>query len=101
MEMGEALQLAKVADRFQILEVVSAVEEALLRQLSVENCGDLLMWCGGSGMLRLEAEALTMAAKRFDEFAMTVGFTRMTEALQNLVDDNRLFARNEEAVWEA
>ena len=102
IEMGEALELARVADRFQILEVVSAVEEALLRHLSVENCGDLLMWSGGSGMLRLEAEALTMAAKRFDEFAMTVGFTRMTvEALQNLLDENRLFARNEEAVLEA
>ncbi len=53
-------------------------------------------------MIRLEAEALKMAAKQFNEVAMTAGFMRMTaEALQNLIDDDRLIARSEEAVWEA
>ncbi len=40
------------------MEVVSAVEDALLRQLNVEICCDMLIWSGGSGMLQLEVAAL-------------------------------------------
>jgi hypothetical protein len=43
-----------------------------------------------------------MAAWRFEEFARTAGFTRLAEeALRILLDDDRLEARSEEAVWEA
>ncbi len=34
-------------------------------------------WCGAK--LRLEADALTMAACRFEEFVRTAGFTRLGE----------------------
>ncbi len=50
-------------------------------------------------MQQLEAEALGMAAERFEEFARTGGFARMGgDALMMVVDDDRLAVRNEEAV---
>jgi hypothetical protein len=102
MRFCELQQLASVADRFQITEVVSLLEESVMGQLSVEACGELLMWSGGCGMRRLEASALKMAACRFEEFARTVGFMRLgEEALKSVLDDDRLAVRNEEAVWEA
>ena len=102
MELHEVQQLASVADRFQITEVTSALEEGVMRQLRLEGCGEVLGWSGGCGMWRLKAAALKMAAERFEEFARTAGFMRMGgEALGSVLDDDRLAARNEEAVWEA
>ncbi len=47
-------------------------------------------------------QALKMAAELFEEFARTAGFMRIGgEALGSMLDDDRLAARNEEAVWEA
>ena len=102
MDVGEVRQLAIVADQFRMTEVVSLLEEALIGQLSVDMCGEVLVWSGRCGMPQLEAKALTMAAERFDEFSKTPGFMLMEEqALERVVDDDRLAARNEEAVWEA
>jgi hypothetical protein len=102
ISLHEGHQLASVADRFQITEVLSAVEDALMEQLSLDMCGEVVMWSGGCGMRRLEAQALKLAADRFEEFATTAGFMQMEwEALASVVDDDRLIARNEEAVWEA
>ena len=63
LELYEVQQLASVADRFQITEVTSLLEKAVIGKLSVEACGDVLIWSGGCGMLRLEAAALKMAAE--------------------------------------
>jgi hypothetical protein len=52
-------------------------------------------------MRRLAAYALNMAAGRFEKFARTTGFMRRGEALSILMDDDRLVARSEAAVWEA
>jgi hypothetical protein len=102
MELYEVQQLATVADLFQITEVTSLLEEAVMGQLSVDACGEVLMWSGGCGMLRLEAAALRMAACRFEEFSRTGGFMLLgEEALSILLDDDRLVVRSEEAVWEA
>ena len=102
MELHEVQELASVADRFQITEVISALEEAVIGQLSLEACGEVLTWSGGCGMRRLEAEALKMAAERFEEFARTAGFMQIgSDALGSMLDDDRLVARNEEALWGA
>ncbi len=91
MELCEVQQLASVADRFQIKEVEFFLEESMLSQLSVEHCWELLTWSGGRGMLRLEADALKMAACRFEEFARMAEFMRLgEEALSILMDDDRL-----------
>jgi hypothetical protein len=100
--LAELPLLAIVADRFQMTEVTSVLEEAVMGKLSLDMIGDVLAWSGRCGMRQLEAGALEMAATRFEEFAMTEGFARMgEEALTIVVDDDRLVARNEEAVWEA
>jgi hypothetical protein len=100
--LAELPLLATVADQFQMTEVTSVLEEAVMGKLSLDMIGDVLMWSGRCGMQQLEAEALEMAATRFEEFTMTEGFARMgEEALTIVVDDDRLVARNEEAVWEA
>ncbi len=77
MELYEVQQLASVADQFQITEVVSALEEATICQLSLGACGEALSWSRGCGMRRLEAEALKMAVELFEEFARTEGFMQM------------------------
>ncbi len=43
----EVQQLASMADLFQMTEVVSALVEAELGQLSLEACGEVLTWSGG------------------------------------------------------
>jgi hypothetical protein len=47
---------------------VSNLEEAVMWQLSVEAFGEVLMWSGGCGMRRLEADSKRMAAWRFKAF---------------------------------
>ncbi len=102
MQLCEVQQLASVADRFQITEIVSSLEEAVMGQLNLDSCGEVLMWSGGCGMRRLEADAQKIAACRFEEFARTAGFMQLgEEALSILLDDDLLVARSEEAVWEA
>ena len=77
--LGELPLLASVADRFQMTEVTSVLEEAVMEELSLDMIGDVLVWSGRCGMQQLEAEALEMAATRFEEFAKTEGFARMEE----------------------
>jgi hypothetical protein len=85
-----------------MMEVVSVVEEAIMGQLSMDICGELMKWSGSCGLRRLEADALRMAGQRFEGFVTTAGFMRIGEdVLGSLVGDDRLVARNEEAVWEA
>ncbi len=61
--LGEVPLLASVADRFQMSEVTLMLEEALMGQLSVEMCGDVLMWSGFCGMQQLQAEAIRGVCK--------------------------------------
>jgi hypothetical protein len=51
MVLRKVQQLVSVASQFQITEVVSSLEEAAKGQLSVEACGEVLMWSGGCGTL--------------------------------------------------
>jgi hypothetical protein len=102
MELCEVQQLAIMADRFQITEVTYLLEEAVMGQLCLDACGKVLMWSRGCRMLRLEAAALKLVACRFEEFARTAGFMLLEEEeMSILLDDDRLVARSEEAVWEA
>ena len=52
-----------------------------MEQLSVDMCGDVLMWSKRCGMQQLEAEALEMAATRFEEFSRTAEFLRIISEL--------------------
>jgi hypothetical protein len=102
LQMVEVQEIASVADRFQMLDVVGALEESMMGQLTVELCCEVLISGGGAGMGRLEAAARRLAADRFEELTRTAGFAEMEEeTLGDLLDDDKLAARSEEAVWEA
>ena len=102
LELGEAEEVAKVADQYELTVTTSVLEEALIEQLSVDMCGPVIMWSGRFGMRQLEAVAQRMAAEQFEQFAGTEGFMRMEEEeLIKVLDDDRLPARKEEDVWEA
>jgi hypothetical protein len=100
--LSEVQQLASVADRFQMTEVVAALEIEMIEQLSVEICGEMLTWSRWVGLKRLEKAARKMAVEQFEDVAATAAFLEIDEeALESLLDDGGLAARNEEAVWEA
>ena len=64
-DMGILLKLGGVADQFQVTAVVTALEEAIIRQLSVATYTDVLGWCGGAWLQRGEAAAQKLAMERF------------------------------------
>ena len=99
--VGQLMQTAGVAERFQVGEVGWALEEAVMGQLRVETCAEVLMGSGGLGLVRAEAAAEAMALGRFEEVAGTEGYLEVgEEALGRLVDDDRLSAGSEERVFE-
>ncbi len=102
LELEEVKELAGVADRFQMAEVSSAIDESVMKHLDISICGAVLSWGGELGLLQSEAAARKLATERFDELVTTEGFMWMSEeALGGLLEDDDLAARNEEAVWEA
>ena len=102
MVLDEVKELAIVADRLQITEVSSALDETVARNLSVAVCSDVLNWSSELGLRKSEHAARKLATERFEELAKSEGFKRMNEeALGRLLDRDDLAGRNEEAVWEA
>ena len=102
MELEAVARLASVAERFQIAEVGSALEEGLLRELKVDTCVDIFtMACCGAGLSRVEASARKFALEHFEDVAGTEGFMRMgEEALGSLLESDELLAESEERVLE-
>jgi hypothetical protein len=93
--------LASVADRFQISEVTSALDETTLLHLSMHTCSDVLNWSGEHGLRLSEQAARKLATERFNELVLTESFLRIDEeAFGKLLEDNYL-GTHEEAVWEA
>ena len=76
MEGGieEAVGLGQMADRYQVEVVQGAVEDELLRLLTVESCGS-----SGSGLVRVERASREIALQAFDAFAATAGFMEVGE----------------------
>jgi hypothetical protein len=100
--LDEVKELASVADRFQMTEVSSALDEAVNRNLNMDMCGEVLNWCNELGLRLSEKAARKLATERFEELTRTEGFVRMgEETLESLLENDHLSARNEEAVWEA
>ena len=54
MALAEMQELASVADRFQMLDVVAALEDSIIGQLNVELCCEVLTSGGGVGIGRLK-----------------------------------------------
>ena len=97
-----AVGLGRMADRYQVETVQGAVEDAVVRLLTVESCGRVLACGWGSGLVRVERASRELALREFDEFAGTAGFMEVgEEALGSLLDDDGLVTEREERVFEA
>jgi hypothetical protein len=93
--------LGRMADRYQVEVVEGVVEDAVMRLLTVENCGRVLEQSSGSGLVRMEKASRELALRRFDEFAKTEGFVEVgEEVLGSLVNDDELQTEREERVYE-
>jgi hypothetical protein len=105
--LDDARELASLADRLQMTELVSALDERVMEHLQEQITAGrdvlgLLDWCGELGLSQSEKAARKLATERFEELAKTDDFIRMGEdALAALLDDDDLVVRSEEAVWEA
>ena len=47
-DLREMMGVGAFAHRYQMAEVVGAVEVAIVRSLTVDNCGEVLRWAGGA-----------------------------------------------------
>ena len=102
LSLGDVKELASVADRFQMTEVIAVLDMTVSRHLTMSVCGEVLSWSGEHGLRQSEEKAQKLARDRFEELAKSEGFTRMDEeALGRLLDDDDLLVSSEEAVWEA
>ena len=101
-DVAEAVELAQLADRYQMGLVAEELTEAVRRHLTVETCADVLSWSERGGPCVVEAMSRKMALMKFGEVAGTEGFMRMSEeTLGSLLEDDRLAAEREEEVFEA
>jgi hypothetical protein len=97
----QVLKTAAIAERFQVAEVVAALEDALIKQLRMENCAEVLEGSAVLGLGRAEAAAEGLALEQFGEMARTVGFLGLgEEAIGRLLDADRLQVGSEERLLE-
>jgi hypothetical protein len=95
------MALGLMAGRYQVDAVQVAVEEAVVRLLTVESCGKLLTRSSGSGLVRVAKASWELALREFDDFARTEGFMEVgEEVLGSLLEDDALNTGGEEPVFE-
>jgi hypothetical protein len=97
-ELHEVFQLASVASRLQMTEVVDAVEEALISQLNGAACPEMLAQSSGIGLRELtQATKSGGAEARFERPGTPAATGDKLRGLRH----GRLAVRAEEAAWEA
>ena len=96
-DLQEMAILGALADRYEMVEVVAAVEDAMVRSVTVDTCGEVLE---GQGQFpRALAAARKQALERFRDLARSRGFLTLSEGvLCSLVADDELAADEEEVV---
>jgi hypothetical protein len=100
-DLGHMMVLASVADRFQISEVETQLEDVILRNLSVGVCAEVLLASTVGGLTPVEKAAHRLALERFEDVAATEAFLRIGEdVLGSILDEDDLVASCEEHVFE-
>ena len=100
-ELGDVLVMASVADRLEMLEVVAALEAAIIGELRAEVCAEVLMSSRRLGLRQVEEAAWGMAVGRFDEVCRTAGFMGLDEeTVGKLLEEDGLGVRKEEEAFE-
>jgi hypothetical protein len=93
--LGEVVELALLADRYEVAVARDILEAAAIRSLTVHSCA-LLLYARSSGasLSALSAAARSFALRHFEELAATDGFSGLGEkALALLVEADELRAR--------
>ena len=84
-------QLSILADRFQITDVLAALEESIIEKLSIDVCLEVLAWSSWIGLKQLEAEARKMMSERFNDFMETDSFLNIEEeTLRSILAETRV-----------
>ncbi len=101
-ELEKVMQLASIADRFEITDLSLTLEAVIQRLLTVDNCCKLLAWSSRNGLRILHTAARSLALERFEELAGTAGFLQIDEdILDSLINDDELVVTGEESVFGA
>ena len=94
--IGRLLELGMLADRFQVAEVVSVIEDAVMDQMNVSVCVDVLSQGRGGWLERAESAARKLAVERFHEVASTSSLLRIPEEiLASLLEEDGLNVETE------
>ena len=97
----DVMMMASVADRLQMAEVVTALEDAMMGEMRVGTCAEVLEGSRRLGLRRAEEAAWGMAVDRFEEVGATAGFRGLDEeTVGRLLEDDGLGVRREEAAFE-
>ena len=100
-ELADVMMMASVADRLQMAEVVVALEDAIMGEMRVGTCAEVLEGSRRLGLLRVEEAAWAMAVGKFEEVCATAGFMGLDEEiLGRILEDDELGVRREEAAFE-
>ena len=100
--INELIDIGQFADSYGIDNVSHAVQDEILRRLTVDNCAEVLIKAAGRGLDGVEHASRSLALSDFERFARSEGFMHMDEgAVGSLLDSDLLQAAKEERVWEA
>ena len=96
----EMIELGTIADLYGMEAVVSAIEEAIARSVTVETCAEVLCLNGGGLFLpRAVSAARRAALHMFEDFVQTEGYYQISEELlQDLVGDDAMAAKEEDVL---
>ena len=93
--------MASVADRLEMLDVFAVLETAIIGDLRLEMCAEVLMSSKLLGLGQVEEAAWGMAVRQFDEVCRTAGFMGLDEeTVGKLLEEDGLGVRNEEEAFE-
>ena len=101
--LGEVVELALLADRYEVVAVRDVLEAAAIRSLNIHSCPPLLdTRSSGASLSALSAAVRSFALRNFEELAGTDEFLALgEEALGSLLEADELNASAEERVFEA
>jgi hypothetical protein len=95
--LRDVMTMASVADRLQMLEVLTALEDAIICEIGVNTSAELLMESRRLGLKRVEEASWSMVVRRFQEVSGTTGFLGLDEeTVGRVLEEDDLGVRREE-----
>jgi hypothetical protein len=99
--LGDVMTMASVADRLHMLEVLTALEDAIICEMGVGTSAELLMGSRRLGLKRVEEAAWRMVVSRFREVSGTTGFSELDEeTVGRVLEAEDLGVKEEEEAFE-